>query len=159
MDGPDISGFGAMSTVALEFEFITVAFNFDHFVRRGKSQTAGDTIFEQLNVRVLEFDDFIAVHANEVVVRWAVYEVGIIDFCVRSEFKLAQQAAFDKQGERPVNGRPGNRLVDVPSSVKQFLGGKMVGRSKRSLNNRFTLVRAAETFGGEKLLKAPAHTL
>lgn len=96
------AGFDELVTDAVGAEFLAVGFEADGLLVRAKAEAAGDAVVEQLDVVVLEFDDFAAVDADEVVVRWGVVVVRVVGGLITAEVDFYKQACFCQQGERAI---------------------------------------------------------
>lgn len=114
------------------------------FANRVEAQAARDAIFQQVHVGVFEFDDFVAVDADKVVVSGVVDEIRIIHFDIAPEVEFAKQTAFDKEGKRAVNGGAGDGAVAVPGHGEQLFGTVVGIRAEGGVDNGITLGGSAE---------------
>ena len=79
----------------------------DGFLGGAEPEAFGDAVLEDVEVGVLEFDDVVAVDADEVVVVWVVDEVGVVVFLVAAEVDFVEEASFGEEGECAVEGGAG----------------------------------------------------
>ena len=70
---------------------------------------------------------------------------------------LAQQAAFDQQGQRTIHRGTRDRAVDLARHVEQFLGREMFGRGEGRLDDHLARLRPAQTFAGQKRVEIFAY--
>lgn len=86
--------------------------DFYAFVCWGEAQAACDAIFEKFDVGVIEFDDFLTIDADEVIVVGAFDEVGVVDSFFASEVNFFEEPAFHEERERAIDSCPGDGRVD-----------------------------------------------
>ena len=110
-DQSQFPGFRFAAGAALS-QFVAVRLDAQAFRGGGKAEPLGDAVFEQLDVLVLELDDPVAIHADEVVVVRVLDVVRVVKFVVLAEVHLLQDAAFDEQRQRAIDGRARDGAID-----------------------------------------------
>ena len=93
------------------------------------------------------------------VVRGMFQEVRIVDFRVATEIEFAQESALHKQRKCAVNSRPRHRAVDRTRHLQKFLGGVVIVRAERGLDNSLPLRSLAQSFSSEKFMQNLPHAL
>src|SRR5476651_2059517 len=126
---------------------------------RRKPEAAGDAVFQQLHVWILELNDLVAIDANQVVMGWVLDKIWVVHRGISAHVDLAQQAALDQKGKRPIDRSARNRLLDHPGHREQLLGSEVFLRRKRRFNDRITLHRATKPFAGQKVLQTLADAV
>src|SRR5476651_1377556 len=112
---------------------------------RREAKAVADAILQDVDVRVLELDNLVAVEADEVRVRRPLVEIRIVKLVVFAEVHFAQRPGFDQQRQRAVNGRARDRWLDLPRHLEQAFRGEMFLGRKRRANDRVALDRPAQS--------------
>lgn len=133
--------------------------DFHHFVRRGKSETAGNAIFKQFHVDILKLDDFFAIHANQMVVRGVFQKVGIVNFRLPSQIQFPEQTALHQQRKCPVNCCTGHGRIDLSRHNEEFFGIEMLRGAESGLDNGIPLRGFAQPFARKIAIQNFPYTL
>lgn len=75
-------------------EFFAVRGNLQAMSFDGKTQPLTDFVLELFDFVALEFDDLLAVLANNMIVMWMLGVIGIIKFIILAKVHFPNQAAF-----------------------------------------------------------------
>ena len=73
-----------------------------------------DLVFDGCDFLALEFNDLVAILADDVVVIWVLGVVRIVELVVLPKIHLPNQAAFRQQGQRTIDGCTGNGFILFP---------------------------------------------
>ena len=133
-------------------QFFAGALDPNRLLRGPEPKPPRNAVLKQTDVCVREFDYFVAIHANEVVVVRVLKEIGIVVFDILSQIDLRQQTRFDQQGKRSVEGRAGNRAVDLPRSFPQIICRKVLVTAERSLDDDLPLARTSQSLSLKELV-------
>ena len=105
---------------------------------------------------IFEFDDFVAVHADEVVVGGAFDEIGVVDFGIGAEVEFTKEAAFDEEWECAIDGGAGDGGVDGAGALEEFFSAEVVGVCKGSFDDSGALGGISEATFCEEFLEVAA---
>jgi hypothetical protein len=108
------------------------------------AEAAGDAVVEEVEVAVLEFDDFTAINADEVVVVGVGGEVGVVGGLAVAQFDFVDEICFDEEGKGSVNGGTGCLGPDGPEAIKKFIGREMFFRGEDDFENFIPLCSLSE---------------
>ena len=85
-----------------------------------------DTVLPYHSMNGALISKILAVEADDLRLLRGVVAVGHVVFFAGADVHLAQQRAFGHDGQRAVNRRAGDRVVDGAGVVEQLLGGEML---------------------------------
>ena len=125
-----------------------------HQLRLEESEAAGDAVVQQGHMLVLKLHHPVTIQADEVVVLRFVEEIGVVVDLIASEVHLPQQPALHEEGQRPIDGGPGNGAVDLPGFVEEFLGLEVLVTGEGCLHNHIPLLGPPQALAGEVCVEA-----
>ena len=102
---------------------------------------------------VFELDHLAAIDADEVVVIGRIEEVRIVDPFIAAEIDLAQQLAFDEQGDGAVERCPRGLRVYSFSLGEEFLGREMIVTGEGGLDDNVALPGATHPLLDDVIVK------
>lgn len=94
---------GALSSRA---NLIAAGFDAERLFDGTESQSSGDTVIEDLQMIILEFDYFTAVYTDEVIVRRLIQKVRVVGGLSVAEIDFLKQSCLHEQADSPVESRP-----------------------------------------------------
>src|SRR4051812_27881853 len=94
---------------ALALELVASGLNADDLFLGGEAQALTDATFQGIDMDVVEFDDLVAVDANQVVVIGVIDVIRVVEFVVLPEIHLLEHPALHQQREGPINRRTRHR--------------------------------------------------
>jgi len=101
----------------------------------------------------INFEDFVAVPANDLGLKVFVLFIGGVVFVVFADVDFPENVAFNEDGEGAVNGGSGNGVINLPCQGEQFLGGVVVVVFVDGFKYGSALIGKAQVFLGEECLK------
>src|SRR6266571_6690926 len=117
-----------------------------------------DLILELLDLVAVEFDDFFAVLADDVIMVGMLGVVWVVKFVIFAEIHFADEAAFGQQGQGAIDGGAGNRFVPPARPFQKLLGGKMLAGAEGRFDDGLALSGQTEVFLREKIHERPFST-
>ena len=125
-------------------ELVAAGLDANAALRGFEAKSARDAIFENLDVRVLEFDDFAAVDADEVVVIRVLEEIRIVVLLLTPKVDFAQEASLDEEGKSSVKGGARSLGIDFPGHVPELVSRKVLLGAEGGLDDHIPLSRSPE---------------
>ena len=86
----------------------------------------GDRFSVPFHERSVDFEDLVAIHANHLGLEVLRPTIDGVELGFVSHVDFPDDPALVKQGETPVDGGPGDRLVELARPVEEILGSEMV---------------------------------
>jgi len=112
-----------------------------------------DGFLQSIDPFVLEFDDSIAIHANQMVVMRMIYEIGIVEFVLLAEIHFLEEPAFYQQRQCPVYCSSRHGFFDLACHGEKVFRGVMLGGAESGFDDRVTLCGMPKPFGGDEFIK------
>ena len=144
---------------ALEPQFVATRLDAHLLVGRGETHPLGHAVLEQFHVEVLEFQNALAIDADEMVVVRMVDEVRVVDLSPLGEVQFPQQPATHQDRQSAVNGRAAHRGIDLAGHLQKFVGGVVAIGAESRLDDGVALGGLAQPFAGKKVPNLIAHEL
>ena len=134
-------------------ELLATGLDLDGLCNSLESMAARHTVVHDIDVRIFKLDDFSAVDAHKMIVRWLVEEVWIVGRLVVTQVDLAQQGCLHQQAEGAVNSGSGSFGIHFPDPVIQFIRSEMFILGEGGLYDHVTLARPAQSLAPDKIVK------
>lgn len=100
------AGLKQVRTSAIGAEFLAARFDAERLLHGAKSESPRDAFVEDLEVVVLELDDFPAVDTDEVIVRWLVEKVGIVGRLAVAQVDFLEEPSLGQERKGAIDGGP-----------------------------------------------------
>ena len=114
-------------------------------------QTRGDFVLELHDLFTFEFDDPLAVLADDVAMIGVRCVIWIVKLMILAEIHFAEQAALDQEWEGAIDGGARDRGVDPTRPIEQLLRSEMLFCAEDGVEDGLALARHAEIFRPEEL--------
>ena len=147
---------------ALGIDMLTAGTEPIEFMRMGEELVAvalDDGVLQRLDARLLELDDFAALHAQQMIVMGFAESHFVVGRAV-PEVVLLQDAGLMEEDQHPVDGAAGDGRLDGAHVRHEFFGGEVQVRDGPP-DHQLPLGREADAFISEELLDQhePFHNL
>src|SRR5690348_5347566 len=104
-----------------------------------EAKPMADLVFDLLDFVAFEFNDFVAVLADDVIVVGMLSVVWVVEFVVFAEIHLANEAALGQQWQCSVYRRARDGLVPLPGPFQKLLGGEVLAGAENGFDDGLTL--------------------
>ena len=104
-----------------------------------KTEAMADFIFELFDLGTFEFDNLLAILANDVVMMGMAGVIGVVEFVVFAEIHFANQATLSEQGQSAIDRGARNRFVLLARPGKELVRGEMFLGAEGRVDDRLTL--------------------
>jgi hypothetical protein len=151
------AGFDEVRAAAMGPEGFAAGFDTEGVFDGAESEAAGDTVVEDIDSVVLEFDDFAAVDADEVGVGGAIEKIGVVSGLTVAEVDFLEEAGFGEEGEGAVEGGAGGSGGFSAEAFPELVGRKMLVGGENGLDESVALGGVAEAFVFDKGVQSLAH--
>jgi len=140
--------------VALFVQVLAGGLDAETQLGRGKTHAVGDKIFSEGKAGVFDFDDLLAVLADDVAGgRGAIDFVMLVGAALEIDF--SQNAAFDQEREETIDRGQGNQTVLLPGRGQELLRLKGARKGQRRADDGFAGRRELRFFLAEEVDSNP----
>ena len=151
------AGLEEVLAVAFLAEGFAAGFDAEGVFDGAEAEAASDAVIEDVDAVVLEFDDFAAVDADEVVVGGAIEEIGVVGGLTVAEVDFLEEAGLGEEGEGAVEGGAGGPGGLSTEAFPELVGRKMLIGGENGLDEGVALGGVAEAFVFDKGVQSFAH--